>query len=160
MNSKLESNHKWDVANRYGYLGKYQIGRNALLDLGYDSVWVEQLHQSIYEDSDTTIIEDVVKIRKFYYFDLSLFPKAKQEEAIKKFLAKNEKVYLKKHIKKYVGKEIGGVRITKAGILSASFIGTGYIDKYLSSNGKINLGDGNGHTVKDRLRMFENYEIR
>ena len=159
MNSKLESNHKWDVANKFGYLGRYQIGKSALLDLGYDTLWVEKVHNSIYVDYDTTIIDDEIKVKKFYYFDLNLFPKAKQEEAIKKFLIKNEKVYLKKHIKKYVGKKIGGVRITKAGILSASFIGTRFIDKYLSSGGKINLRDGNGHSFKQRLKMFENYEL-
>jgi hypothetical protein len=160
MNSKLESNNKWNVANKYGYLGKYQIGRSALLDLGYDSVWVEEIRNSIYSVDDTVLVDDKIKIRNFYYFDLTLFPPEKQEEVILKLLAKNEKVYLKKHIRKYVGKEVGGVRITKAGILSASFLGFGYVDQYLKSDGKINPADGNGHTIKDRLKRFQNYELR
>ena len=159
MNSRIESNNKWDVANKYGYLGKYQIGKSALIDLGYDSAWVEQIRNSIYCISDTILVDDVVKIRNFYYFDLTLFPPKKQEEVIIKLLNKNEKIYLKKHIRKYVGKEIGGIRITKAGILSASFLGFGYVDKYLKSNGKINPADGNGHTIKDRLKHFQNYEV-
>ncbi len=164
MNSRIESNNKWDVANKHGYVGKYQIGKLALLDLGYDSNWVNLLQNSIYFKNDTTFIkEDSVIVdtivRRFYYFDISLFPPKKQEEVIKKLLNRNEKVYLKKHIELYVGKNIDGVKITKAGIISASFLGFGYVDKFLSSNGKLNPKDGNGHSIRDRLKMFENYEI-
>lgn len=160
MNSKLESNGKWDVANKYGYMGKYQIGKLALLDLGYDSTWISELQNSIYSVSDTTINRknDTI-IRYFYYFDLSLFPPKKQEEVIHKLLNKNEKVYLKDQIKEYVGKEIDGVKITKAGILSASFLGFDYVDKFLKSGGKVNPADANGHSIKDRMKLFENYEV-
>jgi hypothetical protein len=160
MNSKIESRGQWNVANQYGYLGKYQIGKLALLDLGYDSLWIQELQNSIYVVPDTIIKnnKDTV-IRNFYYFDVSLFPPKKQEEVIIKLLHKNEKVYLKDHINKYVGKEIDGVRITKAGILSASFLGFGYVDKFLTSNGKHNPTDANGHSIKDRMQMFEDYEV-
>jgi hypothetical protein len=160
MNSKLESKGQWNVANRYGYMGKYQIGKLALLDLGYDSLWISELQNSIYSISDTIINRrnDTI-VRNFYYFDISLFPPQKQEEVIRKLLHKNENVYLKKHIDEYVGKEIDGVRITKAGILSASFLGFAYVDKFLKSNGRVNPKDGNGHSIKDRMSIFENFEV-
>ncbi|MFM2392569.1 MAG: hypothetical protein RLZZ546_546 [Bacteroidota bacterium] len=160
MNSRLESNGKWNVANKYGYMGKYQIGKLALIDLGYDTAWVNKLQESIYMIPDTVFTKKDTIVRKFYYFDLTMFPPKKQEEVIKKLLNKNETVYLRKHIKKYVGKEISGVRITKAGILSASFLGFGYVDKFLTSNGKINPSDANGHSIKERFLHFENYELK
>ncbi len=160
MNSCLESKGKWDIANKHGYMGKYQIGKLALLDLGYDSLWISELQNSIYSISDTIINKrnDTI-ITNFYYFDINLFPPKKQEEVIRKLLHKNEYVYLKKHIDEYVGKEIDGVRITKAGILSASFLGFRYVDKFLKSNGKVNPKDGNGHSIKDRMCIFENVEV-
>lgn len=160
MNSLLESNGKWNVANKYGYMGKYQIGKLALIDLGYDTAWVNKLQESIYMIPDTVFTKKDTIVRKFYYFDLTMFPPKKQEEVIKKLLNKNERVYLKDHIEKYVGKEIDGVRITKAGILSASFLGFGYVAKFLSSNGKVNPSDANGHSIKDRMIHFENYELK
>ncbi len=159
MNSRIESKGKWNVANRYGYMGKYQIGKLALIDLGYDTSWIKTVQNSIYEIKDTVVSHEDTIVRKFYYFDLSLFPPKKQEEVIRKLLNKNERVYLKAHINKYVGKEISGVRITKAGILSASFLGFGHVDKFLKSNGRINPVDKNGHSIKDRMLKFENYEI-
>lgn len=159
MNSRLESNGKWNVANKYGYMGKYQIGRLALVDLGYDTTWIKELQNSIYFVSDTIFRKNDTIVRKSYYFDLSLFPPAKQEEVIRKLINKNEKIYLKEHIDKYVGTKVGGVKITKAGILSASFLGFGYVDKFLSSNGKVNPSDANGHSIKDRFKYFENYEL-
>ncbi len=33
--SGSESGGKYDIVNRYGYLGKYQFGEMALMDLGY-----------------------------------------------------------------------------------------------------------------------------
>jgi hypothetical protein len=164
MNSYFESRCKWNVANKYGYVGKYQIGKLTLIDLGYDINWVNSIQKTIYFISDTIyrkkngIVVDT-NVRKFYYFDVSLFPPSKQEEVIHKLLNKNEKIYLKEHINVYVGKKISGVRITKAGILSASFLGIRYVDYFLKSNGKINPSDANGHSIKDRLKLFEKYEI-
>jgi len=160
MNAHIESRGRWNVANRYGYIGRYQLGKKALIDLGYDSSWVSELRNSIYNTQDTIIKKNGdIKIRNFYYFDLDLFPPHKQKEAIKKYINKNEHVYLKDHIDEYVGKKIGGILITKAGILSASFIGIGYVDSFLKSNGKINPKDGNGHSIKDRMAKFQKYEL-
>jgi len=147
MNSELESQHIWNIANRYGYVGRYQLGRLALMDMGYDTIWINQLQNSIYKENN------------MYKFDLSLFPPHKQNEAILKYIKRIEKYYLGDIIKKYVDTEISGVKITKAGILSASFLGFSSVRKFVLSNGKNNPSDGNGHTVKDRLKMFENYEL-
>lgn len=147
MNSELESQHIWDIANRYGYVGRYQLGRLALMDMGYDTIWINQLQNSIYKENN------------IYKFDLTLFPPNKQDEAILKYLRRIEKYYLSDILKNYVDTEINGVKITKAGILSASFLGFSSVRKFVLSNGKINPSDGNGHTVKDRLKIFENYEL-
>lgn len=154
INSKLESRGKYNIANKYGYIGKYQIGKLALLDIKYDTSWIQKLQESIYP------VKDSVSGHTNYYFDLSLFPPSKQEEAIIKLIKRNEKVYLKKTIEKYVGKTIDNVKITKAGILSASFLGSFNVITFLETNGKTNPSDGFGHTIKDRLEMFQNIELK
>ncbi len=153
MNSKIESNHRWDIVNKHGYMGKYQIGKIQLLELGYDTVWVEEVVNSIQEVEDST-----GKIS--YHLDLAVFTPSKQEEAINKYFSKMEKIYLKKHIKRYVGKTIDGIRITKAGILSASMLGHGKVCKFLESDGKDNRTDRNGQSIKFRLKKFENLELK
>lgn len=147
MNSEFESKGIWNIANRFGYIGKYQIGKLALLDMGYDSTWINELQSSIYMENGT------------YKFDLSLFPPEKQNEAIIKYLKRIENIYLNDIIKKYSNKKIDGIKITKAGILSASFLGFSNVRKFMLSNGKINPADGNGHTIKDRLSHFQNFEM-
>lgn len=154
INSKIESRGKYNIANKYGYIGKYQIGKLALLDINYDTSWIQKVQESIYSVKDST------SGYTNYYFDLSLFPPSKQEEAIIKLIKRNEKVYLKKTIEKYVGKTIDDVKITKAGILSASFLGSFNVITFLDTNGENNPTDGFGHTVRDRLEMFQNIELK
>ncbi len=151
INSKIESNGKWNVANKHGYVGKYQLGYKALKDVGYDTVWINKVQGSIYS-VDTLG-------RTFYYFDVNLFSPKMQNVAIKRYMKKIETIYMKKCIRVHVGKIISNVRITKAGILSASFLGFGKVELFLKSNGKINPRDANGHSVKERLIKFQNVEL-
>lgn len=156
MNSDIESNGDWYVANRFGYLGKYQLGRQALEDVGYEKKWINKLmasHKLVFVKGDDG------KVRKEYTFNKKLFPPHKQEEAIRKYLDKMENHYLKEHIEEYVGREIDGVKITKAGILSASFFGYTKVKAFLNSMGKTNKKDGNGYSIKRRLEVFENCDI-
>lgn len=160
INSAFESSKSWDVANKFGYVGKYQLGELALLDMGYDIKWIKKVKKSIHKEVRVFKRRNGNHLLYDYYsFDLSLFPPKMQEEAIKKYINKIERDYLGSHIRKYVGKEVGGVRITKAGILGASFFGIWLVDSYLKSDGKRNPRDGNGVSIKYRLIMFENYEL-
>lgn len=148
-----ESRGKYNVANKYGYLGKYQIGEKALLEIGYKKKWIDSVKKTIYTKENSKGV-------KMYFFDKSLFPPKEQEVAINKYFSKMENVYLKNTIDKYVGKTIDGIYITKAGILGASMLGCGYVKKFLNSNGSINPCDANGVTIRSKFLMYEEFELK
>lgn len=145
---KLESSGNYKIANKYNYVGKYQFGKTALEDIGYNN------------DTINKIINSVYKNKNRYYFDTTFFTPKDQEIAVRKLMHKIEFRYMNKYIKKYKGKDIGGVRITTAGILASAHLkGSGSIKKYLRSNGKENPCDALGTSVKDYLKVFETYKI-
>lgn len=149
INAHLESRNTPNVANRAGCFGLYQMNKYALTELGFSEKKLNKMLRSI------KIKENDV----FHTFDTTHFGVNKQREMIEEYLFKIQTHYLKHSISKYVGKKIGGVKITRAGILSASFLGYLNVAKYLQSNGRINYRDGNGYTVKQRLSVFSNKEV-
>ncbi len=149
INAHLESRNTPNVANRAGCFGLYQMNKYALTELGFSEKKINKMLRSI------KIKENDI----FCTFDTTHFGVNKQREMIEEYLFKIQTHYLKHSINKYVGKKIGGVKITRAGILSASFLGYLNVAKYLQSNGRINYRDGNGHTIKQRLSVFSEKEV-
>ncbi len=153
MNSYLESRGNYKIANRYKYVGKYQFGKLALTEMGYNETWIDSVQSSVYYKLNSKGV-------KIWYFDLKLFPPEAQEDAICKFYHIIEKRYIKNDIEKYVGKTIDGVYITKAGLIGASMLGCGNVHTFLSSNGENNPKDGNGTSVRSRLKHFQDVELK
>lgn len=82
----------------------------------------------------------------------------KQEKAFNALLAKN-KWELRNEIKKYKGKNIGGVLVTESGILAAAHLGGAYsVKKFLNSNGTSGFRDGFGTSMKSYLQKFGGYD--
>tara|TARA_A100000172_G_scaffold79023_1_gene65348 strand:+ start:1776 stop:2369 length:594 start_codon:yes stop_codon:yes gene_type:complete len=102
-----ESSNRYDIVNKYGYMGKYQFGPKTLRWLGYNLSKEEFL-------SNPSI----------------------QEEAMIKLMKKNKKS-LSRHIEKYDGKTIHGVFITESGLIAAAhLVGAGGVRKFLR-NGRV-----------------------
>ena len=73
--------------------------------------------------------------------------------------AERNKWILRKDIKRFVGKEIGGIKITESGILAAAHLaGPGSVKKYLRSFGSNNKSDAYGSTVKHYMKKFSGYD--
>lgn len=124
-----ESSNRYDVVNRWGYMGKYQFGRATLNNLGYESVTNEQFLSS---------------------------PKI-QEEAMMKLLKSNQYI-LRREIRKYSGTSIHGVYITESGLLAAAHLaGPGNVKKWLKRGERFR--DGLGTDLVDYLQLFSNYNI-
>lgn len=128
-----ESSNRADAINQVGYIGLYQFGVTALKDVG------------LYP-----------RISKYTFKkNPKIWPASEQHKAMKKLIKKN-KIYLKDYYK-FVGKKIGGVKITEAGLLAgAHLVGHGGVKKFLKSNGKIVPVDGNGTPVTEYMKMFQN----
>jgi len=145
-----ESCGDYKIANKYLYVGKYQFGKYALREVGYDEYKISKIRNSIYYNED----------EKCWRFDNTLFSELEQEVAINILMSRLEQIYLKDEIDKFVGQTIGGVKITKAGILAGAHLGGAQsVKRYLYSNGKYNRKDANMTSVKDYMRMFEHYHM-
>jgi len=150
--ARIESRHRYDVANKTKMVGKYQASRSALLEFGYS----EEQIQAIYDSFDTTYTEQG---HARYTFDIETFPAEDQERFICWYMKRMEKVYLKETIDKYVGTTVNNVYITRAGILNASMLGFNHVVRFLESNGEINYTPRKGYSIKNRLQQFERTEI-
>ena len=123
-----ESRGNYFVVNTYGYLGKYQFGKNTLKLIG------------IYNTNEFLANPEL------------------QEKA---FIAnaKRNKWILRRDIKRFVGKQIGGVVITESGILAAAHLaGPGSVKKFLRSYGAIGFADAYGTTIRNYMERFSGYD--
>ena len=102
-----ESGNRYDVTNKWGYMGKYQFGKRTLKGLGFEVTKKEFLSN----------------------------PQL-QEEAMMALLLHN-KEKLQKYIDIFHGKTVNGILITESGILAAAHLGgQGSVKRYFK-NGKV-----------------------
>ena len=124
-----ESSGNYKAVNQYGYLGKYQFGRNTLNALGYEDV----------------------SNREFLAND------SIQEEAMYALLNHNKRI-LRRQIEKYHGKTINGIFITESGILAAAHLaGPGNVRKFFRKG--YEFKDGNGTKMTSYMIKFSNYKL-
>lgn len=108
-----ESSNRYDVVNKWGYMGKYQFGRKTLRNLGY-------------------------KVSKKEFLNNPLL----QEQAMLDLLSHNKKI-LKNYISYWDGKIINGELITESGILAAAHLaGPGNVRKYFKKGKDFSDGNG------------------
>lgn len=148
-----ESSGKVNKKNKYGYIGLFQIGEQALADLG------------IYYKKSKNYNNDwkgVFKKNKYGITCLSDFRNSaeKQKMVFADLLRKNWEYIESYDLKKYIGKTINGQQITESGLLAgAHLVGINKLKEYLRSNGKTNPKDGNGVKVSQYISEFANYDM-
>tara|TARA_R100000773_G_C4202089_1_gene104252 strand:+ start:540 stop:1124 length:585 start_codon:yes stop_codon:yes gene_type:complete len=102
-----ESRNRYDVVNRYGYMGKYQFGKETLKTLK-----IRVSREAFLNSPDL------------------------QEFAMQELLKYNKRK-LQKYIDKYDGKVINGILVTESGLLAAAHLGgQGSVKKWFRT-GKI-----------------------
>tara|TARA_R110001592_G_scaffold64818_1_gene199103 strand:+ start:3480 stop:4082 length:603 start_codon:yes stop_codon:yes gene_type:complete len=113
-----ESGNRYDIVNKFGYMGRYQFGRGTLRGLGY------KLTQEEFLDSPEV-----------------------QERAMIDLLKHNKKK-LQKYIDKHEGDTIHGIYITESGVLAAAHLGgQGNVKKFFRRGKKFKDGFGTGITT-------------
>jgi hypothetical protein len=81
-----------------------------------------------------------------------------QEEAFTANTSRNKWI-LRRDIKRFTGKYIGGVKVTESGILAAAHLaGAGNVKKYLRSGGANNFEDAFGTSIRYYLKKFSGYD--
>ena len=101
---------------------------------------------------------ETLKLIGIYNSNQFLYNPELQEKA---FFANAErnKWILRKDIKRFVGKNIGGIKVTESGILAAAHLaGPGSVRKFLRSHGGKNTSDAYGTTVKHYMKKFSGYD--
>jgi hypothetical protein len=102
-----ESTNRYDVVNKWGYMGKYQFGKRTLKGLGFEVTRKEFLNN----------------------------PQLQEEAMMALLLHNKEKLQL--YIDTFDGKTINGMLITESGILAAAHLGgQGSVKRYFK-NGKV-----------------------
>ena len=108
-----ESSNRYDIVNRFGYMGKYQFGRKTLKNLGYNVSKKEFLNSPHL-----------------------------QEKAMLDLLSHNKKI-LQRYIDYWEGKKIYGTTITESGILAAAHLaGPGNVKRFLREGKEFKDGNG------------------
>lgn len=81
-----------------------------------------------------------------------------QEKAFTANASRNKWI-LRRDIKRYEGRYIGGVKVTESGILAAAHLaGAGNVKKYLRSGGAIQFQDAFGTSIRYYLKRFSGYD--
>lgn len=108
-----ESSNRYDVVNKWGYMGKYQFGRKTLKSLGYDISKKEFLNSPHI-----------------------------QEKAMLDLLEHNKNI-LQPYIDYWDGRKINGKVITESGILAAAHLaGAGNVKRFLRKGEEFRDGNG------------------
>ncbi|WP_010521038.1 hypothetical protein [Aquimarina agarivorans] len=124
-----ESQGRYGVINRFGYLGKYQFGKGTLALVGV---------------RDTNLFLNSPEL---------------QEKAFKANVSRNKWV-LRRDIKRFVGKVVGGVLVTESGIVAAAHLGgPGSVKKFLRSGGKVAFRDRFGTSIVEYMDKFKSYDL-
>jgi len=124
-----ESSNNYKIVNKYGYLGKYQFGRNTLNAIDMEHVSNHQFLSS---------------------------PEL-QEEAMQRLMLANYKS-LRRYIKKYNGTVVHGVLITKSGVLAAAHLGgAGNVKKWFRRG--VVFKDANGTKITSYMKQFGGYNL-
>ena len=129
-----ESGNQWKVINQIGCMGLYQFSPCTLKHLGYN-----------------------ITPERFAH-DPGIFPEALQRQALETLFKSNE-IALKDYMG-YIGVTIGGVEVTKSGLLAGAHLGgVGAVKLYLLTMGRVNPKDCNQTSIKAYMREFANYGI-
>ena len=147
-----ESGGNYKAFNKYGYVGKYQMGEAALVDSGY----YRKLSRKYNNDWSGEFLgkDGVNSIQDFLNS-----PKA--QENAQMIFKRKQWGYLKAlGAHNYVGLIVNNVLITPSGLLAGAHLkGAGAVYEFLRSNGKNNGKDGFGTSVESYIKTFSNYDV-
>ncbi len=143
-----ESGGDYGVVNSFGYLGKYQFGELALIDVGYYT-------------ADGTAAND---FRKEYWTGKNaidskadfLADGAAQEQAIRAYM-KLQWLYLG-DTQRFAGQTIGGLKVTESGLLAgAHLLGAGTVTAFLETGAVAPPADAYGTAITEYMTLFAGY---
>ena len=147
---------KHDVVNYAGYIGKYQFGESALVDLGYYAA--DGTAKNDWSGKWTG--KHGIKSRQDFLNDASA-----QDVAAKEWVALLCKRMKNYGLDAYLGKVIKGIEITDSGIIAGAHLkGFGNekhpgVRQFLKSDGEIDPQDELGTAASEYVEKFGGYDV-
>lgn len=146
-----ESSDNYKAVNSYGYLGAYQFGEAALIDLGY-----APRDGNVYDNVFSAGFLGKNGIDSRQEFLNSPF---EQDAAASAWFALLWSRIRYNDLEFYDGQTLNGVLLTKSGMIAAShLVGTGGLLTFIRSGGTSYQKDAYGTGIVDYLTLFANYE--
>lgn len=161
---KSEGGKNPRVVNQYGYIGKYQFGEDALIDLGYykpdGTANRTPSGKFKYDWAGEWTGKNGVTCKDDFLENENTQDKAAKEWV--KLLCSRAKKF---KLQQYIGKTISDIRITESGIIAAAHLkGFGSakspgVRQFLATNGGVDPKDANGTPVSKYMRLFAGYDL-
>ena len=148
-NKESQGLGEYTAHNPYGHIGRYQFGEAMLQNLGYyrgDATRKNDWTGKWTGKEGINSLDDFFKSPSV------------QEKAFNEGMQDNWKFLERNGCTKFVGDEIGGVRITEAGMLAAAWLNRQGLKRFLNSKGKQGHREEGDSTAK-RLQMFQKHKI-
>ncbi|HEX5311229.1 hypothetical protein [Aquabacterium sp.] len=152
------------IVNQYGYLGKYQFGEDALVDLGYykadGSKNVGANGKFKYDWAGAWTGKHGATSKEVFLSSPEI-----QDHAARDWVALLCKRMHRYKLDGYIGKTVGGVEVTESGLIAAAHLkGFGNakhpgVIAFLKSGGTINAADANGTKVSSYMKRFAGYNL-
>jgi hypothetical protein len=158
--SSTESGGTYNIRDQYtgDYLGKYQVGYQALMDTGY--VIYDLTLGPLPKDTDVIWTEKSADLGVISVDDFLNNVGNIQEIAIADIHKKTWGYLENNGATDYVGQTINGIYITNSGLLAAALsLGASGIKNELDNNNINNATDGAGNSVSYYFNKFQDYDI-
>lgn len=147
-----ESGNNYSIVNSLGFLGAYQFGEAALVDLGFvsndGSPYDNQFDGVFYGKYN---VHDVV--------DFLTDPQAQDNAAEEWFDLIWRRIRFF-DLEFYDGQTLNGIALTASGMIAGAHLGgVGGIKDLIESGGFVSAEDANGTGVADYIQRFAGYEV-
>ena len=148
--AERESSNNPKAVNDFGFIGLYQMGEPALIDVGYYKPDGSKKNDWIGEWTGKNGINSKE--------DFLSHPEV-QDKAIKEYHSIIWNRYLKDY-KKYEGSEIDGIILTKAAMVSCAHLGGQLrMKEFIDTNGRLDGEDGNHVPCSKYMKEFGDYDL-
>lgn len=147
-----ESSGNYHLVNSFNYLGAYQFGEGALVDLGFvaaDSAWWDNDYSGGWTgklgiDSKAEFLAST----------------AAQDEAADDWFVLVWRYLRAVDADDYLGQIVDGIRVTASGLIAgAHLLGSGNVISWLDSAGSSELADAYGTPISEYIALFAGYSL-
>jgi Ca2+-binding RTX toxin-like protein len=147
-----ESTDNYHAVNSGNFIGAYQFGESALVDVGYVRLDADP--------TDNDFSGGFTGKNGINSIDDFLNAPAVQDQAIGEWLQRLWSIIRSQDIESYNAQTLNGYDLTVSGMLAAAHLGgPGRLRTFVESGGTIIRADGNGTPITEYIQLFYNYSL-